>query len=423
MILLVIIVVINILGVKKIKKIQTPIVVISTTYLMLLCIWAVATGDLNWDAAISREAFGDDWNSVIGTSAFVFVSYAGVTKIAAVGGEIINPKKNIPYGILFSLAFSCILYVTVTMIMVATVDPSGYIDGNGHAREDPVYIFAEAVGGEAAGIIAAVLAVVTMTSMALAGILASSRFPFAMARDKLLPQFLEDVHGRFETPHWSIIGTGLAMGAAITFLPVHDVAELASGFQIMVFIVINACVIVLRNSSDSHAWYDPVWKPPWPLYPIIQVAGIVGGGILIVLMGPKSLIGAAAAIVLGFIIFKGYGERHVENEITPWETSTKMITNPDEVEKRRRFAAFHAADTEGTGRLNLGEFVSAIRALGYIEEESKNIDDDALVISGTRSFKGNQLVRDIFHWGDSNADGLIDIEEFIKTADDLLPEN
>jgi hypothetical protein len=213
------------------------------------------------------------------------------------------------------------------------------------------------------------------------------------------------------------------MGAAITFLPVHDVAELASGFQIMVFIVINACVIVLRNSSDSHAWYDPVWKPPWPLYPIIQVAGIVGGGILIVLMGPKSLIGAAAAIVLGFIIFKGYGERHVENEITPWETSTKMITNPDEVEKRRRFAAFHAADTEGTGRLNLGEFVSAIRALGYIEEESKNIDDDALVISGTRSFKGNQLVRDIFHWGDSNADGLIDIEEFIKTADDLLPEN
>jgi amino acid transporter len=423
MILLVIIVIINILGVKKIKKIQTPIVVISTTYLMLLCIWAVATGDLKWDAAISREAFGDDWNSVVATSAFVFVSYAGVTKIAAVGGEIKNPERNMPYGMLVSLLFSCLLYVSVTMIMVATVDPSGYIDGNGHAREDPVYIFAEAVGGEMAGIIAAVLAVVTMTSMALAGILASSRFPFAMARDKLLPQFLENVHGKYGTPHWAIIGTGLSMGVAITFLPVHDVAELASGFQIMVFIVINTCVIVLRNSSDSHAWYDPDWKPPWPLYPIIQVAGIVGGGILIVLMGPKSLIGAVVAIVLGFIIFKGYGERHVESEITPWETATKMITNPDEVEERRRFAAFHAADTEDTGSLNLGEFVSAIRALGYIEQGSKNIDDNALVISSTRSSKGNQLVRDIFHWGDSNADGLIDIEEFLTVAEEIEPND
>ena len=66
--------------------------------------------------------------------------------------------------------------------------------GEHGASEDPIYIFAEAVGGETVGKIAAILAVVTMTSMALAGILASSRFPFAMSRDNLLPPFLESVH-------------------------------------------------------------------------------------------------------------------------------------------------------------------------------------------------------------------------------------
>ncbi|MDP6912568.1 MAG: amino acid permease [Candidatus Thalassarchaeaceae archaeon] len=420
--LLVIIVAINILGVKRIKKIQTPIVMFSTFYLLSLCAYAVATQDLDWNGVASREAFGS-WNEVASTSAFVFVSYAGVTKIAAVGGEIKNPERNMPYGILLSLLFSCLLYVTVTMVMAAAVDPSEYMHGEHGASEDPVYIFAEAVGGGTVGAIAAVLAVVTMTSMALAGILASSRFPFAMARDKLLPQFLENVHGKYGTPHWAIVGTGIAMGLAITFLPVHDVAELASGFKIMIFMLINACVIVLRSSSESHAWYHPEWKTPSPLYPLIQLFGIFGGGTLLYFMGTKSLIGAIVAIILGTIIFRSYGKDRVVDEITPWETTKKMLTDPDEVEKRRVHAAFHAADTEGTGNLNLEEFISALKALGYIVGGGPNIPDDAIVIPGGRKHRKNRLIRDLFHWGDEDEDGLINIEEFLTVAEEIEPED
>ena len=420
--LLVIIVAINILGVKRIKKIQTPIVMFSTFYLLSLCAYAVVTQDLDWNGVTSREAFGG-WDDVASTSAFVFVSYAGVTKIAAVGGEIKNPERNMPYGILLSLLFSCLLYVTVTMVMAAAVDPSEYMHGDHGASEDPVYIFAEAVGGGTVGAIAAVLAVVTMTSMALAGILASSRFPFAMARDKLLPQFLENVHGKYGTPHWAIVGTGIAMGLAIIFLPVHDVAELASGFQIMAFMLINACVIVLRSSSESHAWYHPEWKTPWPLYPLIQLFGIFGGGTLLYFMGTKSLIGAIVAIILGTIIFRSYGKDRVVDEITPWETTKKMLTDPDEVEKRRVHAAFHAADTEGTGNLNLDEFISALKALGYIVGGGPNIPDDAIVIPGGRKHRKNRLIRDLFHWGDEDEDGLINIEEFLTVAEEIEPED
>ena len=420
-ILLAIIVGINILGVKKIKKVQIPIVIFSAGYLFALCVYAIAYHDLDWSAVASRDSFGS-WDDVAATSAFVFVSYAGVTKIAAVAGEVKSPERNLPYGILLSLLFSCLLYVLVTMVMAAAVPPSQYMYGEHGASEDPIYIFAEAVGGETVGKIAAILAVVTMTSMALAGILASSRFPFAMSRDNLLPPFLESVHQRFGTPHWAIIGTGVAMGLAITFLPVHDVAELASGFKIMIFMLINGCVIVLRTSSDSHKWYDPKWKTPWPLYPAVQLFGIFGGGALLYLMGSKSLVGASAAIVLGLIIYNGYGRNRVDAQITPWETVRLMLTNADEAERRRLFAAFYDADEERDGQLNLDQFVSAFKALGYIEGGGPNIPDDAIVLSKTRNRRGDQLIGDVFGKGDTDKDGLINIEEFLEVAREIEPE-
>ena len=420
-ILLAIIVGINILGVKKIKKVQIPIVIFSASYLFALCVYAIAYHDLDWSAVASRDSFGS-WDDVAATSAFVFVSYAGVTKIAAVAGEVKSPERNLPYGILLSLLFSCLLYVLVTMVMAAAVPPSEYMHGEHGASEDPIYIFAEAVGGETVGKIAAILAVVTMTSMALAGILASSRFPFAMSRDNLLPPFLESVHQRFGTPHWAIIGTGVAMGLAITFLPVHDVAELASGFKIMIFMLINGCVIVLRTSSDSHKWYDPKWKTPWPLYPAVQLFGIFGGGALLYLMGSKSLVGASAAIVLGLIIYNGYGRNRVDAQITPWETVRLMLTNADEAERRRLFAAFYDADEERDRQLNLDQFVSAFKALGYIEGGGPNIPDDAIVLSKTRNRRGDQLIGDVFGKGDTDKDGLISIEEFLDVAREIEPE-
>ena len=150
-----------------------------------------------------------------------------------------------------------------------------------------------------------------------AGIMAASRF-LAMARDNLLPAFFEDVHSRYDTPHWAIVSTGLSMAAAIMFLPVHDVAEFASGFNIMIFIVINACVLVLRSSSKSH-WYEPEWKSP--LYPLMQILGILGGSILIYAMGMKAVIGGTAAIIIGIIIYQSYGKKHTENLITPGKHS------------------------------------------------------------------------------------------------------
>ena len=400
LLLLVIIVIINILGLKRIKKVQTPIVLTSVLFLFLLCFWAIFTMEMNWDAAFSREAYGAGWASVAETAAFVFVAYAGVTKIAAVGGEIKEPGRNIPYGILLSLLISCLLYVVISIVMVATIEPSEFMIDGDHAREDPIYVFATTVGGETVGVIAAVLAVTTMASMALAGIMASSRFPYAMARDNLLPEALENVHSKYQTPHLAIIGTGIAMAAAIILLPVHDIAKLASGFKIMIFIVINACVIVLRRASKTHSWYQPEWKSP--LYPFFQLLGIFGGIVLIYLMGEKAVIGAAACCILGLITYYSYGQSRVQPMLTPWRTVRTELMNTEQYEREKRWLVFHtaAAKQSHPDNLNESEFVHAMDII------APNYDSD--------------YVRKLFHKIDTNGDGVVDVDEFLEGIEDHL---
>jgi hypothetical protein len=201
---------------------------------------------------------------------------------------------------------------------------------------------------------------------------------------------------KYLTPHWAIVGTGLSMAAAILYLPVHDVAEFASGFNIMVFIAINACVLVLRTSAKSH-WYEPEWRSP--LFPFVQIFGILGGMVLIYAMAVKAIIGALAAIIIGMLIYTFYGQNHTEKPITPWETFRLQFTNPDEAEHRRRWAAFHAADTDRNNHLNLKEFIAAMVSLGF----SDNYD----------------TLREYFHMADQNKDGTLEIDEFLLGVEEF----
>ena len=396
LILLVLIVIINILGVSRIKKVQNPIVLALVLFMLTLSIWAILTLDMDWGAAFRGNAFGGSWENLAHSTAFVFVAYAGVTKIAAVGGEIKNPGKNIPYGILLSLLISCILYVFVTIVMVSALSPDNYMYENGEARKDPIYLFAHKIGGSTFGIISAVFAITVLTAMALAGIMATSRFPFAMARDNLLPEVIGKVHTKYKTPHLSIIGTGIAMAASIIFLPVEDVAKLASGFKIMIFIVINAAVIVLRRASSTHTWYNPIWKSP--LYPVFQIFGILSGFLLLYVMGIMAFLGGVACILIGILTYISYGKKHSLPMLTPWRTVRTEFTNKEQAEREKRWLVFHtAADKSHPGLLTEDEFVKAMTVL------SPKYD--------------KKHCKDMFHEIDKRNNGLIDIDEFLESFD------
>jgi amino acid transporter len=388
---LIFITVINILGVKKVKAIQAPILFVTLIMLAIVCI--VQAFDPSTDfSRPTNAAFNAEPMKLAETAAFVFVAYAGVTKVAAIGGEVKDPGRNLPLGIMLSLLIATILYCVVTFMMMATLPGEWWLDSSGNPREDPIYAFVDAVAGSKIGVIAAILSILTMISMALAGILAASRFLFAMARDNLLPQAMEDVNAKYETPHWPIIITGLAMLLAITYLPVKDVAKLASGFKIMVFMMINSCVIILRRSEASKDWYKPEYKSHF--YPWIQIWGIIAGGILIYLMGTKAFVGGGTAVVLGTVTYYGYGRKHNPIRSTPFQSFRKQFSNPTIAEHDKREIAFHAADMGGKNHLTLHEFIAALTALKF-------------------EFNNDEM-RTIFHNADSNEDGVIDIDEFLQ---------
>ena len=392
---LILITIINIYGIKKVKAIQTPILIVTLGLLFIMCVVALldSSTDLSkpWNGAFSADPL-----TIAETSAFVFVAYAGVTKVAAIGGEVKQPERNLPYGMLLSLLIATVLYCVITFMMMATIPGEWWISADGSVVEDPIYVFVDAVAGSKVGAIAAVLAVLTMISMALAGILAASRFLFAMARDNLLPRSLEDVNAKYETPHWPIILTGIAMALAIYFLPVKDVAKLASGFKIMIFMAINSCIIVLRRTDNEH---DLVAKYKSPMYPYIQLWGIFAGLGLIIIMGEKAFIGAGAALVVGVLTYFSYGNKHAHPRETPFNSFRKQFVNPTPNEHDKRLAVFHAADFGGKNHLTLKEFQNALKSLGF----DYNSDESRL----------------IFHKGDSNEDGVIDIDEFIETFETM----
>ena len=400
---LVLITILNIFGIKKVKSFQTPILAFTTILLVIICIFQLFDGNTDFSRPIDGafDVSKNDPMLLAEAAALVFVAYAGIIKVGAIGGEVKNPQKNLPHGILLSLLLVTILYCAVTFVMMASVDGTWWIGEDGKTREDPVFAFVDAVASTKVGLAMATLAVLTMISGALSGVLAASRFLFAIARDNLLPQPLEDINIKFETPHWAIIITSVAMAICILTLPVKDVAKLASGFQIMVLIALNFSVIILRNANFEHDWYHPKFKSP--LYPWMQIFGIISGGILVFVMGEKAILGGLAAVVIGVATYYIYGKKHYKMSTTPFQTFRQMFSNSSPSESKLRHAAFHAADLGGSNHLTLKEFISALKALKF-------------------EFTNDEY-RDIFHKADTDANGYIDIDEFLDMLEnDILEE-
>ncbi|MBF90914.1 MAG: hypothetical protein CMP75_04030, partial [Flavobacteriales bacterium] len=327
---LLLIIILNILGIKKVKAFQTPILALTTALIVIICIIQLFDGSTDFSRPLDGafETSKQNPTLVAEAAALVFVAYAGIYKAGAIGGEIKRPEKNLHKSMLISLFLITALYVFVTFIMMASVDGEWWLNkSDGTPREDPIFAFVDAVASSKIGLALAMLAVLTMISGALSGLLAASRFLFAMAKDSLLPNSLSETNKKFETPHLAIILTGITMGVSILTLPVKDVAKLASGFQIMVIVALNISVILLRQDKPKFDWYKPTFKSP--LFPWIQIFGTIAGAYLVVIMGQKAIIGALAAAVIGLATYYIYGKKII-NQATQISLNLQFLKSNQE---------------------------------------------------------------------------------------------
>ena len=252
----------------------------------------------------------DGNTGIVTAAAFVFVSYAGVTKIASVAEEVKEPGKNLPRAMLGSLGIMAVIYVGVVGAVVGLADPSVLKTGgpDGTASLTPMADGAAMLFGGAGVVVISVIAIVALTSMANAGVLSSSRFPLAMSRDQLLPPILRRIDRRFKTPRNAVLLTGAVLLLLIAFVPVIELAKLASAFQILVFSFENLALIAFRLGSPTS--YEPAFTAPG--YPYVQIFGFLGCMALLTQMGLVPLLGAGGIIIGGAIIYLLYGRSRTD---------------------------------------------------------------------------------------------------------------
>ena len=274
--------VLNVVGAKETSGLQRVLVTVLVGVLAFFVVQGlVEVGRLGGDNLAQQftpfSPFGVE--GLLATVGLVFVSYAGLTKVASVAEEVQNPDRNLPLGMFLSLATATAIYCVGVFIMIAVLDPS-------ELRSDltPVATAAEKFftwlpEPWGLGLIVAA-AIAAFASTGNAGILSASRYPLAMARDGLVTQKL-GVLGRFGTPTTAVVVTSALMVFVIVALDVEGIAKLASAFQLLLFGLLNVAVIVMRESRIPS--YVPGYRSP--LYPWVQIVGILLPIVLIAQLG------------------------------------------------------------------------------------------------------------------------------------------
>ncbi len=238
----------------------------------------------------------------------VFISYIGLTKVASLAEEVEHPDRNLPLGMILALVTVTTIYVAGVFVMVSVLG----IDGLQLSRT-PAAEAAQGIGQwipRRVGVWMMVLAAVAaFASAANAGIMAASRYPLAMARDRVVPGWLA-VTAAGGSPVRALFLTGGILVVALVVLDVEQVAKLASAVQLLLFALINVAVIVMRESGIES--YDPGFHSP--LYPWMQLVGLFVPVMLVAEMGWLPVLFTIGVTVLCVGWYMYYAKAHIARD-------------------------------------------------------------------------------------------------------------
>ncbi len=330
--------VINLFGVKHAGKTQVVLVF----GLISILIFYIVGGLFYIDLARFQPFATHGIESIFVTTGFVFVSFMGLTKVCSVAEEVCKPKRNLPLGIFLAWGIVSILYIGVVSITIGLLEHSTLTN-----TLMPISKGAEVFMGEIGLIILGIAAVLAFITTANAGLLASSRYPMALSKDHLLPSIFSKI-SKNGTPIISLLFTSGFMIFLIVFLDLEGLVKTASTLVLLLFIFVNLSLIMMRESKIRN--YRPSFRSP--VYPWIQIAGIVGYSFLIIQMGVAPLIFVGCFIFTGFLwywffardkIWREYSLLHVVERITGVKSTgylvdeelREILVDRDDIQEKR----------------------------------------------------------------------------------------
>ena len=274
----------NVIGAKESGR--TQVVVVLILFAILGGFSFIGSFHIDTDNFTPFIPFG--FESISATTALVFVSFLGFVKIAAVAEEIKDPSKNLPRALIGSVALVTLLYVVIILVIggMFTQDTIG-------AVRDPLTTAARTMLGTPGGVAIIIAGLLATLSSANASIMASSRINLAMARDRMVPNWLSAIHDKLLTPYRAVLLTGVLALLFLLLDSLEDLAKIASVLQLYSYAALNIGCVILRASSPD--WYKPTYRTPGS--PWLQIFASIGCLSIILYSGPFAQIAVVVLII------------------------------------------------------------------------------------------------------------------------------
>ncbi|WP_292461556.1 amino acid permease [Methanolobus sp.] len=286
---------INYRGARSSGSLQNVIVI----FLLLILAVFIVKGLFLFDPQKFTPFMPYGYSSVFSTTGLIFISYLGITQLAAISEEVKDPSRNLPRALIASVGVVTLIYVGVMVVVSGALTLEQSI-----STFTPLVDVAVIMSGDLGKVLIVIAGILATVSTANAAILSSSRFPFAMGRDDLIPNWFVKIHEKHDTPYRAILVTGFVMISLLVLFNVEQLAKLGSTFNILIFVLINSSVILLRNRSLEE--YKPVFRDPF--FPYTQVIGIIFSIALLPTMGMLPMVFALFVIFIGMTWYKYYGK-------------------------------------------------------------------------------------------------------------------
>ncbi len=370
---------INYRGAQSSGSLQNYIVI----FLMIILAAFIIKGMFLFEADKFTPFMPFGYSSVFATTGLIFISYLGITQLAAISEEVKDPSKNLPRALIASVGVVTLIYVGVMIVVSGNLTMEQSLN-----TYTPLVDVSVMMAGDIGKIMIIIAGLLATLSTANAAILSSSRFPFAMGRDALVPKWFVSIHKKYDTPNNAIITTGFIMIILLLIFNVEQLAKLGSTFNILIFVLINSSVIILRKRELEE--YKPTFRTPF--FPYTQIIGIVFSLALLPSMGMLPLVFAVAVIITGTLWYKFYGKGKafpkydifdvLENNIHPVsikDSSTIKIlvplANPKHESDLLYLADHLGNDIVGLNVIKVPRQTSLTAAIEAFHEERLVVDD------------------------------------------------